>query len=100
MSDQDFKKDFEDDEPIVLNLTLENGEELPSEVIGIFEAEGKEYIALLPENDDRVLIYKYQELENDEIDLQNIEDDVEFEKVTEAFWDIFGDEDFMPDDEA
>ncbi len=100
MSDQDFKKDFEDDEPVVLNLTLENGEELPSEVIGIFEVEGNEYIALLPENDDRVLIYKYQELENDEIDLQNIEDDVEFDKVTEAFWDIFGDEDFMPDDEA
>ena len=52
----------------------------------------------MPENDDRVLIYKYSELENDEIDLQNIEDDAEFEKVTEAFWEVFGDEDFERED--
>lgn len=94
MSDMEFKNDFEEEEPIVLNLILDDGEEVSCEVIGIFEVEGAEYIALVPENDDRVLIYKYSELENDEIDLQNIEDDAEFEKVTEAFWEVFGDEDF------
>ncbi|MDO5062238.1 MAG: DUF1292 domain-containing protein [Peptostreptococcaceae bacterium] len=99
MSDQDFKKDFEDEEPIILNITLEDGEELPSEVIGIFEVEGEEYIALLPEDDDRVLIYKYKELSDEDIDLQNIEDDEEFERVTNAFWEIFGDDDFMPEEE-
>ena len=99
MSDQEFRKDIEDDEPIILNITLENGEELPSEVIGIFEVEGNEYIALLPEEDDRVLLYRYQEINENDIDLQNIEDDVEFEKVTAAFWEIFGDEDFMPEEE-
>lgn len=98
MSDQDFKKDFEDEEPIILNITLEDGEELPSEVIGIFEVEGEEYIALLPEDDDRVLIYKYKELSDEDIDLQNIEDDEEFERVTNAFWEIFGDDDFMPEE--
>ncbi|MDO4711650.1 MAG: DUF1292 domain-containing protein [Peptostreptococcaceae bacterium] len=100
MSDQDFKRDFEEEEePIILNITLEDGEELPSEVIGIFEVEGEEYIALLPEDDDRVLIYKYKELSDEDIDLQNIEDDAEFERVTTAFWEIFGDEDFMPEEE-
>ncbi len=99
MSDQDFLKDLEDEEPIILNITLDNGEELPSEVIGIFEVEGSEYIALLPEDDDRVLIYRYQELSDDDIDLQNIEDDEEFQAVTEAFWEIFGDEDFMPEED-
>lgn len=98
MSDQDFLKDLEDEEPIILNITLENGEELPSEVIGIFEVDDKEYIALLPEDDDRVLIYRYQELSEDDIDLQNIEDDEEFQAVTDAFWEIFGDEDFMPEE--
>ncbi|MGL5256022.1 MAG: DUF1292 domain-containing protein [Proteocatella sp.] len=98
MSDMEFKNDFEDEEPIVLNLVLEDGEEVACEVIGIFEVEGNEYIALVPENDDRVLIYRYAELENDEIDLQNIEDDVEFEKVTAEFWEIFGDEDFERED--
>lgn len=100
MSDKEFKNDFEDDEPVILNITLEDGEELPSEVIGIFEVEGQEYIALLPEDDDRVLIYKYQELSEDDIDLQNIEDDDEFQRVTDAFWEIFGDEDFMPEEES
>jgi len=92
MSDMEFKNDFEEEEPIVLNLILDDGEEVACEVIGIFEVEGKEYIALVPANDDRVLIYIYNELENDEIDLQNIEEDSEFEKVTEAFWEVFGDE--------
>ena len=94
MSDMGFKNDLEEEEPIVLNLILDDGEEVACEVIGIFEVEGKEYIALVPANDDRVLIYIYNELENDEIDLQNIEEDAEFEKVTEAFWEVFGDEDY------
>ncbi len=97
--DKEFKNDFEvEEEPIILNITLENGEELPSEVIGIFEVEDHEYIALLPEDDDRVLIYRYKELSDEDIDLQNIEDDEEFQKVTDAFWEIFGDEDFMPEE--
>ena len=99
MSDKEFKNDFEDEEPVILNIVLEDGEELPSEVIGIFEVEGKEYIALLPEGDDRVLLYIYEEVNEDDVDLQNIEDDAEFEKVTEAFWEIFGDEDFEAFDE-
>ena len=99
MSDQEFKTDFEDEEPVILNIVLEDGEELPCEVIGIFEVDDKEYIALLPEDDDRVLLYIYSELGDDDVDLQNIEDDQEFEKVTEAFWEIFGDEDFEPADD-
>ena len=99
MSDQEFRTDFEDEEPVILNIILEDGEELPSEVIGIFEVEGKEYIALLPQDDDRVLLYIYNELGEDDVDLQNIEDDAEFEKVTAAFWEIFGDEDFEPIDD-
>lgn len=99
MSDQEFKTDFEDEEPVILNIVLEDGEELPCEVIGIFEVDDKEYIALLPEDDDRVLLYIYSELGDDDVDLQNIDDDQEFEKVTEAFWEIFGDEDFEPADD-
>ena len=99
MKDQEFKSDFDEEEPVILNIVLEDGEELPSEVIGIFEVDGKEYIALLPENDDRVLLYIYEELNDEDVDLQNIEDDQEVERVTEAFWEIFGDEDFEPDED-
>ena len=99
MKDQEFKSDFDEEEPVILNIVLEDGEELPREVIGLVEVDGKEYIALLPENDDRVLLYIYEELNDEDVDLQNIEDDQEVERVTEAFWEIFGDEDFEPDED-
>ena len=88
-----------------ITLTLEDDSEMDCEVLGIFPVGDKEYIALLPEDageDGEVIIYRYTELENDEIQLDNIEDDEEFELVGEAFNefmdeqefdDLFGDED-------
>ena len=75
---------------------LEDDTEIQCAVLGVFDVEGiegKEYIALLPEDDETVLIYEYKELENDEIELLTIEDDAEFDKVSEAFDSIFDDED-------
>lgn len=88
-----------------ITLTLEDDSELDCAVLGIFPVGDKEYIALLPENadeDGEVIVYRYTELENDEIQLDNIEDDDEYELVGEAFDefmdaqefdDLFGDED-------
>ena len=79
-----------------MTLTLEDDTEIQCAVLGVFDVEdieGKEYIALLPEDDETVLIYEYKELENDEIELLTIEDDAEFDKVSEAFDSIFDDED-------
>lgn len=78
-----------------LTLTLEDDTELECSVIGIFDVEGiegKEYIALLPEDDETVLIYEYKELENDEIELSTIEDDAEFDKVSATFDSMFDEE--------
>ena len=79
-----------------MTLTLEDDTELECTVLGVFEVEdieGKEYIALLPQEDETVLLYEYKELDNDEIELNSIEDDDEFDKVTAAFDEIFNDED-------
>lgn len=81
----------EEEEAITLNLVLDDGQEIRCEVIGIFEAEEKEYIALMAEGDDRVMLYSYDE-EEDEPVLENIEDEKEFEKVSEVFWEIFGED--------
>ena len=78
-----------------VTLTLDDDTELECAVIGIFDVEGiegNEYIALLPEDDETVLIYEYKELEDEEIELNTIEDDAEFEKVSAAFDSIFDDE--------
>lgn len=96
--EHDHDHDHYDEEPITLDLVLDDGEEVQCEVVGIFEVEDKEYIALLPQNDDRVLLYVYDEQEDDLV-LENIEDEEEFKKVSETFWEIFGDGELEEEEE-
>ena len=75
-------------------LTLDDDTEMECGILGVFEVEGlegKEYIALLPLEDETVLLYEYKEV-GDEIELGFIEEDDEFEKVSNAFYDLYGDE--------
>lgn len=75
-------------------LTLDDDTEMECGILGVFEVEGlegKEYIALLPLEDETVLLYEYKEV-GDEIELNVIEDDDEFDKVSNAFYDMFEDE--------
>lgn len=76
-------------EHMTVTLTLDNDETLECSVIGIFEAAGREYIALLPMEGDaaeegEVYLYRYKETDG-EPDLENIETDEEYEAVAEAF---------------
>lgn len=69
-----------------ITLQFDGGEDIECEILGIFDVEGKEYIALLPDDDSEdVYIYRYNELPDDEFELLDIEDDEEFEKVSEEF---------------
>lgn len=72
-------------------LTLEDDTEVECGILGVFEVDGQEYIALLPINDETVLIYEYKEV-GDEIELDTIESDEVFEKVSNAFYDLYEDE--------
>lgn len=78
----------------MITLTLDDGTILDCSVIAIFPVEDKDYIALLPmdpntndeDMDADVLIYEFKELENtNEVELNNIESDEEYEKVADAF---------------
>ncbi|MBR4015797.1 MAG: DUF1292 domain-containing protein [Anaerotignum sp.] len=72
-------------------LTLDDDTELECGILGVFEVEGldgKEYIALLPLEDETVLLYEYKE-NGDEVELSVIEDDEEFDKVSNTFYDLF-----------
>ena len=75
-----------------MTLTLDDDTELNCGIIGVFEVDGIEYIALLPEDDDTVLIYQYNE-DGEEVELSLIEDDDTFEKVSQAFDELWEDED-------
>jgi hypothetical protein len=54
--------------------------------MGVFDLDGKEYIALIPEDEsDDVYIYGYKEIGDDEFELVDIEDDAEFDRAVEEF---------------
>lgn len=86
----DHDKDDECCEEVMdtMTLTLDDDTELECSIIGVFEVDGQEYIALLPKDDDTVLIYEYYE-EGDDVRLELIEDDDVFEKVSKTFNDLF-----------
>lgn len=70
-----------------ITLTLEDGSDLVCDVISVFPVNGNNYIALLPSNEDPdAEIFLYRFIENgEEIELENIEDDEEFDMVSDAF---------------
>ncbi len=76
----------EDDDAEIITLEFDDGESIECEVMGVFEFEGKEYIALIPaDGSDDVFIYGYKEVNDEEFELIDIEDDAEFERVVEEF---------------
>jgi len=67
-------------EDLTLLLELDD-ETVECEIIGIFEANGKEYVALSPVDSDEVIIYGYKESDDEGFELIDIDDEEEFEKA-------------------
>lgn len=78
------------DEDQTIDLVLDDGTTMTCDVIGIFEVDDTEYIALAEPESDNVLIYIYQEI-GDEVNLKNIEDEDEYQEISEAFMELFND---------
>ncbi len=104
-------KDIDDNTPeeeMTVELELDDGRVVNCAVITILEVDEKDYIVLLPldengENaDGDVWFYRYKEDEEDpnvEPELTYIEDDDEYEAVADAFDEFLDNEEFMADDE-
>lgn len=86
-------------EEMTVTLSLDDGNTLECVVLTIFEAGGRDYIALLPmEGEDaeegEVYLYRYMEDADGNPDLDNIEDDDEYEIVADAFDELLDDQEF------
>ena len=69
-----------------ITLQFDDGEDVECEILGLFDYEGAEYIALLPDDGtDDVYIYGYKEIREVEFEDIVIEDDALFEKVVAEF---------------
>ena len=87
------ERNIEVEETEVITLEFDDGVEVECEIMGVFDYEGKEYIALIPDDGtDDVYIYGYKEVGEDEFELVDIEDDEEFEKVVAEFDKIMAEE--------
>ena len=92
-------------EEITVTLTLDNDEVLECAVLTIYEAGGRQYIALLPldengEEEGDVYIYRYIETNPENPDLENIEDDEEYEIAADAFDEWLDEQEFEEDLDA
>lgn len=102
MSQNELYQVPDNDEEMTVTLTLDDGE-VTCAVAAIFTVEDKDYIALLPldengENTDgEVWIYGYKEDENNpnaEPELFFIQDEEEYEMVSDAFDEYLDDQEF------
>lgn len=76
----------EEDDEDYLTLEFDDKTQVECMILGVFECDGKEYMALVPDDDtDDVYLYGYKETDAETFELLDITDDAEFEKVAAEF---------------
>ena len=93
MTEDKNKRVEEQEEAEVITLEFDEGEPVDCEIMGIFDFEEKDYIALIPDDgSDDVWLYGYIEDEKDgTFELEDIEDEEQFNKVAKEFDEIMAD---------
>ena len=94
-------KDSEFKDRDTMTLDLDDGGKLECIVLNVFPVNNREYIALLPMNDEghveedaQIFLYRFEELGDDEVNLETIEDDDEFELVSDYFDEMRDEQEF------
>lgn len=91
MSDEIKNVGIEEEEDII-TLEFDDDTAVDCTIMGTFEANGKEYIALQPMDDtEDVYIYGYKEIGDEEFELIDIIDDEEFDAAAAVFDEIMED---------
>lgn len=90
-----------ENESMTVTLTLDNDEELECAVLTIFDVDDRQYIALLPLNeegeseDGQIYLYRLTDNgEDQEPGLENILDNAEFEHVSDVFNEWMDEQDY------
>jgi uncharacterized protein YrzB (UPF0473 family) len=89
MADNKTRDDIGAEEELdTITLEFEDGVVIETDVLGVFESDGKDYIALVPDDgSDDVYIYGYKDVDGseDEFELVDIEDEAEFSAAVDTF---------------
>ncbi len=96
---ENAKKNEEPD--ILVTLELEDGQEEDCEILTIFTVGEQDYIALKAISDsdeeneeDEIFLYRYYEDEDGNPSLDNIQDDEEYEAVSDRFDELLDEAEF------
>ena len=83
-----------EEEEDIMTLEFDDGTAVDCDVLGTFEADSKEYIALAPiDGTDDVYIYGYKDIDADTFDIVDIDDEEEFNTAVKAFEAAMAEED-------
>lgn len=98
MTDNNQKNE---DTDVLVTLDLDDGSQVECEILTIFTVNERDYIALLPLDEDgeadeetEVFIYRYSEDEDGNPNLDNIQDDDEYEAVSDRFDELLDEAEF------
>jgi hypothetical protein len=81
-----MNSEYKKEEAVTLILPSKNGE-IECEVITVFELNSRNYMVLLPtvEDTDEIYIYNYEQVDEEEIELNDITDEEEWENAVDYF---------------
>lgn len=73
-------------EEVMVTLTFDNGYITDCFVVGTFECENREYMALAPDDGtDDIYLYRYKQIDNENFELDEIATREEMARVAEEF---------------
>ena len=76
----------EEDDADYLTLEFDDGSQVECMILGVFDCEGKEYMALVPDGEgEDVYLYGYKENADETFELLDITSDEEFDRVAAEF---------------
>lgn len=94
------KLNFEDFSDMSVTLDLEDNTQLECKVVLVFRENNRNYIALMPERQKKdaketeLYFYRLTGASFDELGIDNIEDDEEYQDVAERFEEIMDEQEF------
>ncbi|MBQ0018348.1 MAG: DUF1292 domain-containing protein [Clostridiales bacterium] len=89
---EDIKKEILEEEEDIITLEFDDDTAVDCEILGTFDYNDKEYIALAPnDGTDDIYIYGYKQIADDEFEIIEIEDEAEFDAVAAEFDAIMAD---------
>ena len=85
------KEILEEEESSILTLTDENGEEVNFEYMDCIELNGTEYLVLMPEESNEIVILEVQPVDEENENYIAVEDETVLDAVYEIFKERFKD---------